>query len=329
MLPRRHLLPAAVALLLCVLAGCGSSGSAATPATTPPEPVGGLAGRLSADCKRTLTAYEATSREQIALGARLDRRATALDRRLAREDAEIDEMVPDDDATYAAVDAYNAGVDRYNALDQRLDDLADRQNDLLQQYETTATRCLDQLANWDADTTPLESALAAPARAAGSDEPSITCDQPYVRVTPLGPDEYEDQGFVYDDETVIHLTARVCLDLERVLLAPGSLACAKGAEARYATCTPGAEDALIAIATLAHEQQHVDGIADEAKAECYALQKVRLTATALGVPAAVAGQVALFSFERFDPPPEYRSKQCHSSGDLDLHLDGAPGSWSY
>ena len=134
---------------------------------------------------------------------------------------------------------------------------------------------------------------------------------------------------MYDGDRLIHLTARVCLDLERILIAPASLGCVRGADAPYATCTPAAEDSLVAIATLAHEQQHVDGVDDEAAAECYALQRSRLTAVALGLPTAVAAQVGEFSHQRFDPPPEYHSRQCYSGGTLDLRLADAPASWSY
>ena len=53
------------------------------------------------------------------------------------------------------------------------------------------------------------------------------------------------------------------------------------------------------------------------------------TATALGVPAAVAGQVAQFTHQRFDQPSEYHSKQCHAGGELDLELAEAPSDRSY
>jgi hypothetical protein len=32
---------------------------------------------------------------------------------------------------------------------------------------------------------------------------------------------------------------------------------------------------------------------------------------------------------RFLERPEYHSAECHSGGELDLKLAGAPGSWSY
>jgi hypothetical protein len=311
-----------------VVAGCGSSGNAATD-SAPAEPVGGIARRLSAGCTAQLATYEATSRKQIALGDRLDKRAAALDRSLTRQDATIDALEGGGADADREIDRYNAGVDRLNALDRRVDDLADKQLALLEQYERTATRCLDEILNWDTATTALEAALAPAARASGSDRPTVTCDPPYVRTEPLDPDDFEDLGFVYDGDRLIHLTARVCFNLERVLLAPGSLECVRGADAPYATCTPAVEDAIVAIATLAHEQQHVDGVVDEAEAECYALQKVGLSATALGVPAAVAGQVAQFTDQRFEQPPEYHSPQCRAGGELDLELAGAPASWSY
>lgn len=294
---------AAAALLLAltaVVAGCGSSGRAATDAV-PTEPVGGLARRLSPACTTQIAAYEATSRKQIALGERLDKRATALGRSLTRQDKAIDALEARNADADPAIDRYNDGVDRLNALDRRVGELADQQIALLLQYERTATRCLDEILNWDTATTALESALAPAARAAGSDRPSVICDPPYAKVEPVGPDDFEEQGYVYEGDRLIHLTARVCLDLERVVVAPASLECVRGADAPYATCTPTAEDAIVAIATLAHEQQHVDGVDDEATADCYALQKAKLTATVLGVSDAVAGQIAPFTDQRFEP----------------------------
>ena len=135
-------------------------GPARCPGGAAAEPVGGLARRLSAGCTGELASYEATSRTQIALGARLDQRSTALDRKLTRQDDAIDALEARDADADREVEQYNAGVDRLNALNRRIDDLADTQIDLLQEYERTATRCLDAIENWDTATTPLEAALA-------------------------------------------------------------------------------------------------------------------------------------------------------------------------
>jgi hypothetical protein len=127
---------------------------------------------------------------------------------------------------------------------------------------------------------------------------------------------------------VIHLAASTCLALERVLDRPRSLACAQHT-GREVPCPRGAGDAVIAIVVLAHEEQHVDGIANEAEAQCYAYQRAAATARALGVGTAMARRVAPFTHHAFRQPPEYHSSECRDGGRYDLQLPGAPRSWSY
>jgi hypothetical protein len=78
-----------------------------------------------------------------------------------------------------------------------------------------------------------------------------------------------------------------------------------------------------ALEVLTHESEHlagVDGIDDEAKTDCYAAQRLALTARLLGRPAAEGRMMGSF-YLRFDQPglpPQYRSHECRNGGRLDL-----------
>jgi len=81
---------------------------------------------------------------------------------------------------------------------------------------------------------------------------------------------------------------------------------------------------IVAVVTLAHEEQHIDGITDEAKAQCYALQRADVVGRRLGLPAHVAARIATFTKQSITQPPEYRSRECRRGGALDLRL---PAGW--
>ena len=107
----------------------------------------------------------------------------------------------------------------------------------------------------------------------------------------------------------------------RVNLAPG--VCRSLAQLVYAHARPADPDALYlsaaAVATLAHEAQHAKGIADEAQAECYAIQLLAGTAHELGVDHAYAERLAVAYWRQYPAEaPAYRSPQCRDGGRLDL-----------
>jgi hypothetical protein len=109
----------------------------------------------------------------------------------------------------------------------------------------------------------------------------------------------------------IHLSPSVCSGLSR--LAYGH--------------TPLREDpwpAALAwsVAALAHESQHVRGIANEAQAECYGLQSMQRTTEALGRTAAEGRFLASLYWRTGylrQSDSEYRSDECRDGGALDLH----------
>jgi hypothetical protein len=91
----------------------------------------------------------------------------------------------------------------------------------------------------------------------------------------------------------------------------------------------GRAAAVVSLVTLAHEEQHVDGVFDEATAQCYALQRTRLAGIAAGVPDAVARRIAAYTNEAIDQPREYHSSECRRGGGLDVRVPGAPAAWIF
>ena len=78
------------------------------------------------------------------------------------------------------------------------------------------------------------------------------------------------------------------------------------------------------VAALSHESVHASGISNEAKAECFGLQRIPLVARALGRTAAEGRYLVRLYWElwyRFDRPP--KSSECRDGGKLDLHTDSA------
>jgi hypothetical protein len=76
------------------------------------------------------------------------------------------------------------------------------------------------------------------------------------------------------------------------------------------------------VAVLAHEAQHLRGISNEAKAECYGMQLITAATRALGRRAAEGRYLAaLYWREAYHDhrDPAYVSTECRDGGQLDLH----------
>jgi hypothetical protein len=75
------------------------------------------------------------------------------------------------------------------------------------------------------------------------------------------------------------------------------------------------------VATLAHESQHLKGISNEAKAECYGMQTITFTAQALG-RTKEEGRYLAYLYWRDEyhdhRDPAYISAECRDGGGLDL-----------
>lgn len=85
---------------------------------------------------------------------------------------------------------------------------------------------------------------------------------------------------------------------------------------------PWPEALAWSVAALAHESQHVRGIFDEAKAECYGVQSISATAQALGRSSAEGRYLASVYWRDgylHQHDSAYRSDECRDGGGLDLH----------
>lgn len=75
-----------------------------------------------------------------------------------------------------------------------------------------------------------------------------------------------------------------------------------------------------ALHVLTHEAWHLAGIRDEAKADCYALQRVELAALRLGAAPTDAEALAHRAYvdRQETAPADYRTYECRNDGALDL-----------
>lgn len=114
----------------------------------------------------------------------------------------------------------------------------------------------------------------------------------------------------------------VSWDLERVNLAPA--VCRSLGEWSYERRWPDdRRDAYYfawSVKALAHEAQHLRGIENEAKAECYGVQTMREVGNGLGLGDEEAQSLAEYAWLYIYPRArgEYRSVDCHDGGGLDL-----------
>jgi hypothetical protein len=85
-------------------------------------------------------------------------------------------------------------------------------------------------------------------------------------------------------------------------------------------CSERADDMAEALVTLTHESMHLRGWADEALAQCYALQEVAFTVERLGGSHEEGAAVASYqlSLQPF-MPTDYQSNDCAAGHALDLH----------
>jgi hypothetical protein len=74
------------------------------------------------------------------------------------------------------------------------------------------------------------------------------------------------------------------------------------------------------VKVLAHEAQHLRGIDDEAKADCYGLQQMSAVARGLGLGEEAARSLAEYAWRYIYPRArgEYWSNECRDGGELDL-----------
>jgi hypothetical protein len=77
-----------------------------------------------------------------------------------------------------------------------------------------------------------------------------------------------------------------------------------------------------AVVALTHETQHMEGIASESQAECYAMQRAPETASIMGASPAYARELTDVYWSELYPrvPPAYWSPLCRRGGRLDLRI---------
>jgi hypothetical protein len=122
-----------------------------------------------------------------------------------------------------------------------------------------------------------------------------------VRELDQGPDV---SGYTTIDARRVHLPWHTCIAL------------------RVAAVRTFPRDARAeALATFAHELEHLRGTDDEARAECYSHQSLAEVAQALGASRDEAQELGRFAWREFYPPsdPDYVSAECRNGGRLDLH----------
>jgi hypothetical protein len=128
-----------------------------------------------------------------------------------------------------------------------------------------------------------------------------------------------------------HVTRGMCKELARFRSRPErpELACLSqfdwngftgSGDAAATACSEQANDMAEALVTLTHESMHMRGWADEALAQCYALQEVAFTVERLGGSRQEGAAVAsyLLSLQPF-MPTDYQSSECSAGRLLDLH----------
>jgi hypothetical protein len=138
----------------------------------------------------------------------------------------------------------------------------------------------------------------------------------WPRVTLLDP--VETGGFADLAAGTVNLPPSVCRPLDTLAYSPAHV---------FAQPT---WERIAAVHVLAHEAAHLgEAGANEARAECDAVQTTERAAVLLGVAPDYAGSMAQLDWAHLYPrlPSSYRTLDCRPGGPLDLHLaEGWPGA---
>ena len=114
-------------------------------------------------------------------------------------------------------------------------------------------------------------------------------------------------GFVWRGQIVMNFRDDVCGELDVIA---------------YLRKRPLARAPADAVVTLTHEAIHVDGVKNEAKTECFALQLMRFTSTHLGTTMRYGRRLAKILWRGYAGSavtnPAYYTPNCYDGGPLDL-----------
>jgi hypothetical protein len=192
------------------------------------------------------------------------------------------------------------------------------------QYITHSNVCINDVSDWSKAAHPLEELLGEAASASADIDVQVMCEQPLQwKLSTLDSllAGWEELGFVMSGETIVHLSPRTCLMLDSLLAADDpAIPCLQQEMARKPerACPPGVAEQAFAVVTLTHEAHHAAGSLNEAKTQCYALQRADIAAEALGVAKDDAALIGAFELREVELPPEYVDKQCKRGGKLDI-----------
>ncbi|MCJ7827195.1 MAG: hypothetical protein MUP36_03020 [Demequinaceae bacterium] len=117
------------------------------------------------------------------------------------------------------------------------------------------------------------------------------------------------QGWVYyDGSNVAHLKRKVCHNLWDY---------AHGGQANPS------EDQILAVHVVGHEAMHINGVREEAVAECWAVQLNHFIAEELGATPEEARELQRRYYVEYYPRQRsnYISGECREGGDLDIYPD--------
>lgn len=188
--------------------------------------------------------------------------------------------------------------------------------------------------------TPLESVLSSVAAGLAGDRAVAECTDPRAwralgaryafdpvltwAMTPLRPDSVGPTGV---SESRSRLAPRTCRLVASFAATPAELgtrtcrheASRNGSESRLGECD-GWGSTLVAVHVLAHESMHLLGVADEATADCLAVQLDAAVAARLGAAPSFARRLARDYWTQYYPAQDrrYRSRGCRDGGPLDL-----------
>ena len=215
------------------------------------------------------------------------------------------------------VNTHNRRIDDVNRNLRRLNRLGRRHATLSRRYRRDVARCL--AGNTEAVTAQreyvraLEERLGEVATELAGRTAGANCSLTrWSRKETIS-------GYVRDGSAVMHLAPGVCLALYRfvVLGEQPDLACLpRSRKTGFSSCSTEAEETVFAISTVAHEAEHIGGVENEARAECFGLQQVPEAARALGLDR--GGRTLAWYAWRFSQSPKgYRSKECRPGGKLD------------
>ena len=213
--------------------------------------------------------------------------------------------------------AHNRRVDDVNRIVRRLNRLGRRHATLLRRYRRDVRRCLaanaETVAAQGDHVRALEERLGELATELTGRTAGARCSLTrWSRKETIS-------GYVRGDSPVMHLSPSVCLALYRlvVLEEEPDLACVRRSrKTGMRSCSIAAEETVFSVATVAHEAEHIRGIENEARAECFGLQQVPGAARALGLDPG-GRMLAWYAWQFSQSPRSYRSRECRPRGELD------------